>query len=64
MSDRIFHERLALSAENEIFFERPRINEIFANALQKPLVVVSAGVGYGKTPAVYSFLQNYSATAI
>ncbi|MDR1375886.1 MAG: hypothetical protein LBJ22_00125 [Synergistaceae bacterium] len=32
--------------------------------MQKPLIVVSAGAGYGKTLAVYSFLQDYAATAM
>ncbi|MDR1515215.1 MAG: LuxR C-terminal-related transcriptional regulator [Synergistaceae bacterium] len=32
--------------------------------MQKPLVIISAGAGYGKTVAVYSFLQGYDATTI
>jgi LuxR family maltose regulon positive regulatory protein len=61
MNERMFHKKLALSTESRIFLERPRINEIFADAVQRPLVIVSAGAGYGKTWAVYSFLQNYNA---
>ena len=34
---------------------RPRINEIFMQAIKKPLVIVCAGTGYGKTRAVYDF---------
>jgi LuxR family maltose regulon positive regulatory protein len=29
--------------------------------MQSPIVTVTAGAGYGKTQAVYSFLQNYNA---
>ncbi|MDR2780297.1 MAG: LuxR C-terminal-related transcriptional regulator [Synergistaceae bacterium] len=50
-----------ISRDDVTFMERPRINEILANAIQKPLVIVSAGAGYGKTLAVYSFLRNYNA---
>ncbi|MDR2179542.1 MAG: LuxR C-terminal-related transcriptional regulator [Synergistaceae bacterium] len=32
--------------------------------MQRRLVIVSAGAGYGKTLAVYSFLQNYDATTM
>lgn len=34
------------------------------NALQYPLIAVCAGSGYGKTRAVYSFLQKYDAQTI
>jgi LuxR family maltose regulon positive regulatory protein len=64
MNDRIFHKELAFSTENRAFLERPRINEILADAVQRPLTIVSAGAGYGKTWAVYSFLQNYDATTM
>ena len=59
MNNHIFNRGLAISTENTTFLERPRINDILAEAMQKPLVIVSAGAGYGKTLAVYSFLRHY-----
>jgi LuxR family maltose regulon positive regulatory protein len=41
--------------------ERPRIQKLLNEALQSPVVTVSAGEGYGKTWAVYSFLLNSDA---
>ncbi|MDR1158090.1 MAG: LuxR C-terminal-related transcriptional regulator [Oscillospiraceae bacterium] len=41
--------------------ERPRVHTLLEDAVQSPLVAVSAGAGYGKTQAVYSFLQRYGA---
>jgi len=37
---------------------RPRINALLAQAIQKPLTIVCAGMGYGKTRAVYDFVQE------
>ena len=44
-----------------IYSERPRLRELLEKAVDYPLVVVCAGSGYGKTRAVYSFLQEYDA---
>jgi LuxR family maltose regulon positive regulatory protein len=43
-------------------FERPRLNQLFNEAIRYPLVVVCAGAGYGKTSAVYDFAEEYQAT--
>ena len=43
-------------------FERPRLNQLFSEAVKYPLVVVCAGGGYGKTSAVNDFTQEYQAT--
>jgi len=43
-------------------FKRPRLNQLFAEAVKYPLVVVCAGAGYGKTCAVHDFAQEYQAT--
>ncbi|MDR1443444.1 MAG: LuxR C-terminal-related transcriptional regulator [Treponema sp.] len=40
------------------YFDRPRLNKILAQALQHPVITVVGGQGYGKTSAVYSFLEN------
>ncbi|MDR1508204.1 MAG: LuxR C-terminal-related transcriptional regulator [Synergistaceae bacterium] len=59
MGERILNRGSAISTEGGIFLERPKLNELFEDAIKKPLVIVSANAGYGKTLAVYSFLQNY-----
>jgi len=41
-------------------FERPRLNDLFMEAVKYPLVVVCAGAGYGKTTAVHDFLKWYN----
>ena len=43
------------SAEHLI---RPRINALLKKAIEKPLVIVCAGAGYGKTRAVYDFVRE------
>ncbi|MDR2596470.1 MAG: hypothetical protein LBC76_04025, partial [Treponema sp.] len=42
-------------------FERPRLNQLFTEAVKYPLVVVCAGAGYGKTSAVHDFAEEYQA---
>ena len=44
-----------------VYLERSRICRLLAKAVQYPLVTVYAGSGYGKTRAIYSFLQKYDA---
>jgi LuxR family maltose regulon positive regulatory protein len=61
MENRIFHNLLTILPENRIYLERPRINQLLNDALRLPVVIVSAGTGYGKTRAVYSFLRKYDA---
>jgi LuxR family maltose regulon positive regulatory protein len=43
---------------------RAALCELLKSAVQSPLVTLVAGTGYGKTQAVYSFLQGYSATSV
>jgi LuxR family maltose regulon positive regulatory protein len=45
-------------------FERPRLNNMFMEAVRHPLVVVCAGAGYGKTSAVHDFLREYQASTV
>ncbi|MDR0496837.1 MAG: LuxR C-terminal-related transcriptional regulator [Treponema sp.] len=42
-------------------FERPRLNNLFTEAVKYPVVVVCAGAGYGKTSAVHDFAEEYQA---
>ena len=47
------------SIDGRNFLIRPRINALLANSIKcNPLVVICAGAGYGKTRAVYDFLQG------
>ena len=45
-------------------FKRPRITQLFTEAIKYPLVVVCAGAGYGKTTAVHDFAEEYKATTL
>ncbi|MDR3174611.1 MAG: LuxR C-terminal-related transcriptional regulator [Treponema sp.] len=47
--------------ENRAYLERSRINRLLEKAMEKPVLIVSAGAGYGKTQAVYSFVRKYPA---
>jgi LuxR family maltose regulon positive regulatory protein len=61
MKNRIFHSGLVIAPENRVYLERPRIHKLMEDAVRSPLVTISAGAGYGKTQAVYSFLQKNDA---
>jgi LuxR family maltose regulon positive regulatory protein len=52
-----------MGADNQIYLDRPRINDLLARAVQTPLVAVVAGAGYGKTQAVLSFLRKIEVKA-
>ena len=47
-----------------IVLERPRINTMLEKALEKPVVFIVAGEGYGKTWTVRSFLEKKKRAAI
>ncbi|MCL2373812.1 MAG: LuxR C-terminal-related transcriptional regulator [Treponema sp.] len=46
------------AAASHVPLERPRINRLLEKAMQKPVVSVAAGAGYGKTQAVYAFAKK------
>lgn len=50
--------------ENKLYFKRPRLHHQLKQSLQKPLTVIVAGPGYGKTQTVYEFLQENGGTPI
>ena len=43
------------------YLERPRLHKLLEDAVSYPMVTVCAGSGFGKTRALYSFLQKYDA---
>ncbi|MDR0468670.1 MAG: hypothetical protein LBH09_01700, partial [Peptococcaceae bacterium] len=45
--------------QNGNYLVRPRLNNLMAEAMHYPLVLVCGGAGYGKTQMVHSFLQKY-----
>jgi LuxR family maltose regulon positive regulatory protein len=61
MPEQLFHSNVPLTSGNQTYLERPQINCLLEQAVQKPVVIVSAGAGYGKTQAVYSFVRKYPA---
>ena len=61
MPDHIFQSNISIPPGNQTYLERPRISLLLAKAIQSPVVIVSAGAGYGKTHAVYSFVREYKA---
>jgi len=46
------------------YFVRPRLNDLYREAVKYPLVVVCAGAGYGKTSSVHDFLREYNVTTV
>jgi len=47
-----------------VYLQRPRVEKLLETAMNFPIAVVCAGSGYGKTRAVYAFLQNIEAQSI
>ena len=47
--------------QNSACPERPRLHKLLESAIRYPLIAVYAGAGYGKTRAVYAFLEEYDA---
>jgi LuxR family maltose regulon positive regulatory protein len=61
LRDQIFHSNATLSPGNQIYLERPHIDQLLEKAVQNRAIIVCAGAGYGKTHAVYSFVRKYNA---
>ena len=43
---------------NQVYLERPRINTLLEKAVQKPIVIMVAGAGYGKSLAAYTLVRK------
>jgi LuxR family maltose regulon positive regulatory protein len=54
----MFYSNVPINQSNGVYLERPRVDRILEQAIKRPIVFVCAGVGYGKTHAVYSFLRK------
>jgi LuxR family maltose regulon positive regulatory protein len=64
MEHRTFHSNVPIIMQNQAYLDRPHLKNLLEKAVRSPLVVVSAGAGYGKTQAVYSFLRDSSYTTL
>lgn len=54
----------ATIANPKVYLKRAHIFHLLEDALQKPVITIVAGAGYGKTQAVYAFLQEYGAVTL
>ncbi|MCL2530116.1 MAG: LuxR C-terminal-related transcriptional regulator [Coriobacteriia bacterium] len=55
--------RQGITAGKSYRLQRSRLNSLFKGAVDKhSLIIVTAGVGYGKTFAVQDFVESYNAT--
>jgi LuxR family maltose regulon positive regulatory protein len=64
MQDDLFYSNVPLAAGNQFYLERPQLYELLERAARSPIVTVTAGAGYGKTNAVYSFARKYDAITV
>ncbi|MDR1136663.1 MAG: LuxR C-terminal-related transcriptional regulator [Clostridiales Family XIII bacterium] len=64
MKTNIFHRALPTFLEDRAYLTRPRVDTLIEEAVKHPYVTVSAGLGCGKTQAVYSFLQTSGVPAM
>jgi LuxR family maltose regulon positive regulatory protein len=59
----LFYGNASPVEDPHLYLERPQILRLLDQAAQRPLVLVVAGAGYGKTYSVYSFLRQYRGIA-
>jgi LuxR family maltose regulon positive regulatory protein len=60
MPRQFFYSNAPIAPGSHIYLERQRVDSILEQAVRSPVVIVTAGAGYGKTQAVYSFLRKYN----
>lgn len=58
-TEHMLYQKISVPPKMEKMLERPELNALIDQAVQKPLVIVSAGAGFGKTHAV-SYLLDHS----
>ena len=61
MQENFFYGYTPAASGSQVYLERPRVNRLLEKAVQKSIVSVVAGAGYGKTQAVYAFAKNLNA---
>ena len=59
MVEQFFQNNVFLADGNQVYLERPHIDQLLEKAVRSPIVTVIAGAGYGKSQAVYSFARKY-----
>jgi LuxR family maltose regulon positive regulatory protein len=57
--DGSFQSNVPMAADRRVYLQRPHLTALLEKAAQKRIIIVTAGAGYGKTQAVYSFLQTH-----
>jgi LuxR family maltose regulon positive regulatory protein len=63
-AEQFFHSNMLFASGAELLLDRPRIDRLLEKAAQSLACVVTAGAGYGKTQAVYSFVQKRNARTV
>jgi len=58
MNESILYDRSTTLPGNRDHFPRSRVDKLLSEAVRSPLVIVTAGAGWGKTQAVSSYLRN------
>jgi LuxR family maltose regulon positive regulatory protein len=58
------YSNVSLKYSSQVYLQRSRIDKLLEQAVQSQLLTVIAGAGYGKTQAVYSFLQKFPALIV
>lgn len=64
MFDNMLNNGLAVIPDTQKYLNRPNLDALLKESIQKPLVTVIAGAGYGKTQAVSALFKNYEADII
>ncbi|MDR1299467.1 MAG: hypothetical protein LBJ84_04375, partial [Oscillospiraceae bacterium] len=64
MRDSLFISNTKIAGADGSQLFRPGVAALLGDAVSRPLVTVVAGAGYGKTQAVYTFLQDCHAVKI
>jgi LuxR family maltose regulon positive regulatory protein len=59
MPEHFFHSNISNPHKNQIYLERPQVDNLLEKSMQSTVLTVIAGAGYGKTHSVYSFLQKF-----
>lgn len=52
------YENAINPSQKQKLLHRPRLDDLFANAVKHNLIIVTAGAGYGKTQAVSMYLNS------